>query len=91
MSATTIVVHQVADFDAWHEVYKGVAGVQAEGGVRSERVWRGVDDPSVVIVEHVFDDADAAHSFFANEDLKQAMADGGVDLDSFQLFVTEQV
>lgn len=91
MSATSIVIHKVADFDAWHEVYKSVAPVQEAGGVRSERVWRGVDDPSVAVVEHVFDDAATAHAFFDNDDLKQAMAEGGVDLDSLQLIIAEQV
>ncbi len=91
MSVSSIVTHRVSDFDAWHEVYKSVEGVQKAGGVRSERVLRGVDDPQMVVVEHVFDDADTAHAFFDNAELRQAMADGGVDLESLQLTFAEPV
>ena len=91
MSVSSIVSHKVADFDAWHEVYKSVEGVQKEGGVRSERVLRGVDDPSMVVVEHVFDDADTAHAFFENEDLKNALAEAGVDLATMTVTFAEQV
>jgi hypothetical protein len=82
---SSLVHHRVADYDAWKRVYDGVEGVQREGGVRSHRVWRVHDDPSVVVVEHSFDDVASAQQFFDNPELRQAMADAGVDMSSFQI------
>lgn len=88
--ATTFVQHRVADYDAWRRAYDSVAGLQREGGVVEEAVYRASDDPSSVLVMHRFGSADKARAFFANEDLRAAMADGGVDMGSFRLELYEE-
>jgi hypothetical protein len=39
---------------------------------------------------HRFGSADEARAFFANPDLRAAMADGGVDMASFRLEIYEE-
>ena len=87
---TTFVRHQVADYDAWRQVYNSVGELQRAGGVTSDAVYRSDDDPNNVLVMHQFGSADEAHAFFENPELRQAMLDGGVDASSLRLEFYEQ-
>ena len=91
MRTYTFVHHRVADFDAWKQVYDQFADVQREGGVRWQQVWRGREDPSMVVVMHQFDDAEAAKAFFERGDLKAAMSNAGVDPSSLQVEFLDEV
>ena len=88
--ATTFVLHRVADYDAWRRVYDGVADLQREGGVVEDAVYRQADDPDNVLVMHRFGSADEAKAFFANPDLRAALADAGVDMGTFRLEIYEE-
>lgn len=85
MDTVTLVHHKVADYDAWRRVYDGVRDVQKAGGVKYERVFRAADDPSTVVVVHHFEDRASAEAFFAQDELKGAMEQAGVDLGSFRI------
>ena len=74
----SVVLHKVADYDAWRAVYDGFADVQKEGGVRAEEVLRSCDDPNDVLVTHDFDDEGSARAFFGSEELRSAMGRAGV-------------
>ena len=87
---TTFVRHQVADYDAWRQVYNSVGELQRAGGVTSDAVYRSDDDPNNVLVMHQFGSADEAHAFFENPELRQAMLDGGVDASSLRLEFYQQ-
>ncbi|MFE4838110.1 hypothetical protein ACFRAU_25955 [Arthrobacter sp. NPDC056691] len=76
--AVSLVLHRVDDYDAWRKVYDSVAGLQKDGGVTTESVYRMDGDPDNVLVIHHFDTVDTAKAFFANPDLKDAMQRGGV-------------
>jgi ATP-dependent Clp protease ATP-binding subunit ClpA len=80
-----LVHHRVADFDAWKQVYDSFADIQRAGGVRAHHVWRTRDDPTMVVVVHVFDSSEAADAFFGSHDLEDAMARAGVDPSSVQI------
>ncbi len=88
--AITFVQHHVADYAAWRKAYDGVADLQRAGGVTEEAVYRGAEDPNSVLVMHRFGSADEAHTFFQNPELRQAMADAGVDMGSFRLELYEE-
>jgi hypothetical protein len=88
--ATTVVMHRVADYDAWRKVYDSVAPLQKEGGVVEEAVYRGGEDPNMVLVLHRFSTMDQAHAFFDNADLRSAMTEAGVDMGSFRLEFYEE-
>ena len=81
---TLLIHHRVADYEAWKQVYDDVGDMQRDGGVRSDRVWRSADDPSMVVVEHEFDSRQAAKEFMDRSDLREAMARAGVEESSVQ-------
>ena len=87
----TLVHHRVADYGAWKEVYDAFADTQRRGGVRSQSVLRSTEDPNLIVVTHSFDTADAAHAFFSNEELKDAMAQAGVDISTFTVEFLDEV
>jgi len=81
----TFVRHSVADYDAWRRVYDSVGEMQRQGGVTEEAVYRAEGHPNDVLVMHRFSSSDEAHAFLENPDLRQAMADAGVDLGSLRV------
>jgi hypothetical protein len=83
--ATMFVRHHVADYDAWRRVYDSVGEMQRQAGVTEEAVYRAEDDPNEVLVMHQFGSSDEARSFIENPDLRQAMADAGVDAGSLRV------
>ena len=91
MNTVAVIRHGVSDFDAWRKTYDGFASVQAEHGVRAHQVLRSIDDPNDVIVTHTFDSPEAARDFFAMQELKDAMSEGGVDTGSLEISYFEEV
>jgi hypothetical protein len=84
--ATTFVLHRVRDYDAWRQVYDGVADVQKTGGVVEEAVYRSESDPNTVLVMHRFGTREQAHAFFeGNPALMDAMMRAGVDAGSLRI------
>ena len=80
-----LVRHRVADYEAWRRVYDSVADMQRQGGVTEEAVYCTEGDPHDVLVMHQFSRAQEAHSFMENPELRQAMADAGVDVSSLRV------
>jgi len=91
MSTVAVVRHGVSDFDAWRKVYDGFAPVQAEHGVRAQQVLRSIDNRNEVVVTHTFDTPEAARAFFAMQELKDAMSEGGVDGGSVEISYFEEI
>ena len=48
---TVLISHRVADFDAWKLAYDRVVAGPLGSATRSYRIWRGQDDPQLVILE----------------------------------------
>jgi len=90
-STIALVRHPVPDFDAWKKVYDAFAPVQAEHGVHAHQVLRSIDNPNDVIVTHTFDSREAARAFFAMPELKEAMSQGGVSVDSVEISYFDEV
>jgi quinol monooxygenase YgiN len=76
--AVSLVLHRVADYDAWRKVYDSVADMQNNGGVTQQSVHRMAGDPDNVLVICHFGDVETAKAFFASPDLKDAMQRAGV-------------
>jgi hypothetical protein len=73
-----LILHRVADYDAWRKVYDSVSDMQKDGGVTQESVHRMADDPNNVLVTHHFDNVETARAFFGREDLRDALQRSGV-------------
>jgi uncharacterized protein (DUF1330 family) len=76
--AVSLVLHRVADYAAWRQVYDSVADLQKAGGVVSESVHRMAGDPDNVLVVHEFGTIDEARTFFTDPALLEALERGGV-------------
>ena len=76
--AMSVVLHRVADYGAWRQVYESVADLQKAGGVTAESVHRMAGDPDNVLVIHEFETVEEARAFFENPDLLAAIQRGGV-------------
>jgi hypothetical protein len=71
--ALLLILHRVADYDAWRQVYDSVSAMRESAHVTSESVHRMADDPNNVLVLHYFDSVEAARAFPAIPELGQAM------------------
>jgi hypothetical protein len=76
--ALLLILHRVADYDAWREVYDSVSDMPVFAGITSESVHRMVDDPNNVLVLHYFDSVDEARAFTSIPELRDAMQRAGV-------------
>ena len=71
---TALHVHQqVGDWVAWKRTFDQVMSQPSARSVLSYRVWRGLDDASLVVVEYTFDSRDAAESFINGPDVKREL------------------
>jgi quinol monooxygenase YgiN len=86
---TAIALHRVADYDAWRTVYDSLDEARSGAGVTDAEVLRSQDDPNLVIVRHDFTDRGSADAFFSSPELREGMAEAGVDLSSFQIHLTD--
>lgn len=59
---TLRIEHPVEDLKAWRRAFDSDPLDRRASGVRRYRVLRSLDDPSVVMVDLDFDDADAAEA-----------------------------
>lgn len=76
--ATLFVRHIVADNAAWRKGYDGFAATRRELGVTSDGVYQLDGNPNDLTVYHEFASMEAAKAFAASPELKEAMAQAGV-------------
>ena len=69
---------RVADFDSWLPKFDAFASANAS--ILSYQVWRGADDPNLVVLLETFESREAADAILGDPGLQDAMADDGVDL-----------
>lgn len=85
---TMLLTCRVADYDAWRERYERAVSSTTE--VLSWRVWRGEDDPQLVVVEETFESREFPERFVFSDEIRAQMAGDGVDLSTLQvLFLRE--
>ncbi len=73
-----IVIHDVADYDAWRPVYDGFDAFRRESGIIGHAVSRSLDDPRRVIVYHQAETEADLRSFAASPELERGMQQAGV-------------
>lgn len=87
---TVLIYHRVADYDAWKTVYDEVDAGPLASDVRSYRIWRGHDDPNLVVIAETFD-SQIAESTLTNPALGAAIANAGVDMSSMRIDYLDEV
>lgn len=76
--STVVVLHRVHDYQRWRSVYDSVDDLRREGGVLEHSVFRAEDDPDNILVTHRFQDLEAAHRYFEDPRVLEAVGDAGV-------------
>jgi hypothetical protein len=91
-SMTTVFVHhRVADYNTWRPEYDRVIKADWSKDIRTHKVWRGLDDPNIVIVATTYDSREAAERILNNPALGEAMGRGGVIQSSLRIDYVEEV
>jgi quinol monooxygenase YgiN len=87
---TVLCTCRVADFEAWRPGYDKALEMFADK-IRSWRVWRGQDDPNVIVIEETFDSREAAEGLWTGPATKAAMEADGVDMESVRIEYLDEV
>jgi hypothetical protein len=90
---TVFVHHRVADYDAWRPAFDRTVTGDWVKGLRgySYKVWRGQEDPNLVIVANTFESREAAEALMNNPALHEAMARAGVVASSLRVDFVDDV
>jgi hypothetical protein len=88
---TVLVHHRVADYDVWKREYDLIVAGPLGASVRGYRIWRGVEDPNLVVVAETYESRAAADEAAAQPDLPAAFARAGVVMSSMKIDFVEEV
>jgi hypothetical protein len=88
---TVLVHHRVADYNTWRPEFDRAVAADWAKDIRAHRVWRGQDDPNLVIVANTFDSRQAAEALMNNATLREAMGRGGVVESSVRIDYVDEV
>jgi hypothetical protein len=88
---TVYIHHRVADYNVWKPEFDRAIQADWCKDIRTYRVWRGLDDPNLVIVANTFDSRQAAEALMSNATLREAMGRGGVIPSSVQIDYVDEV
>lgn len=86
---TVLARFRVADYDAFRPGYDRALAAFSE--IRSHRVWRGQDDPNLVIITETFDSRDVAEALWASPATQEAMANDGIDMSSLRVDYLDEI
>ncbi len=88
---TVLISHRVADYDTWRSEYDRVHAGPIGSACLTWRIWRGQDDPNLVVVEETFPSREAAEATMNNPDLPAEIANAGVDITSIRIKYLDEV
>jgi len=88
---TVLIHHRVADYNAWRPEYDRAMKADWTKDIRAYRVWRGQDDPNLIVVANTFDSRPAAEAVINNATLREAMGRGGVIESSVRIDYVDEV
>ena len=68
----------IADYSQWRAVFDSVEGLRQQYGVVQSHVYVNAENPNEVTTVAEWSDEARARQFFASQELRDAMAQGGV-------------
>ncbi len=78
-----LIIHEVADYPAWKQVFDRAAEIRKEAGERSYQVLRYDTDPNRVVHFSAWTSIAAAKQFFESSKLVQIRLEAGVKSPEF--------
>jgi hypothetical protein len=83
--------HRVADYARWKAEYDRILGGPLGSSVRRKQIWRGQDDPKLVVLIESYDSREAAEAAFGQPALPEAIARAGVEMESMRIDYLEEI
>ena len=78
-----LIIHEVADYPAWKQVFDGAAGIRKEAGERSYQVLKYENDPNRIVHFSAWTSIADARRFFDSPRLVKIRAEAGVKAPEF--------
>ncbi|MGC3989577.1 MAG: antibiotic biosynthesis monooxygenase [Chthoniobacteraceae bacterium] len=78
-----LIIHEVADYEAWKKVFDGAAAIRKEAGERSYQVLKYDHDPNRIVHFSRWTSHAEARAFFESPRLVQIRKDAGVKAPDF--------
>jgi quinol monooxygenase YgiN len=78
-----LIIHEVADYPAWKNIFDGAAGIRKEAGERSYQVLKYQDDPNKIVHFSAWTSIADAKRFFESPKLVRIRAEAGVKAPEF--------
>jgi quinol monooxygenase YgiN len=91
LMVSVLIHHRVADYDSWKRGYDAIMEGPLASNVRAYRIWRGCDDPNLVILCETYESREAVNATFANPVLLEAIAATGVEMPSLRVDIADEV
>jgi quinol monooxygenase YgiN len=78
-----LIIHEVANYEAWKKVFDSAAGIRREAGERSYQVLRYDREPRKIVHFSSWTSHAAARAFFESPRLIQIRKEAGVSAPEF--------
>lgn len=73
-----LMQQEIVDYEKWRSVFDSMESVRRSAGARSERIFRGVDNPNAVTLLITWDDIESARNWMGDPRLREALKQAGV-------------
>ena len=78
-----LIIHEVADYDAWKAIFDQASGIRKEAGEQSYQVLKYENDANKIIHFSVWSSLENAKAFFESPKLVQIRKEAGVKSPDF--------
>ena len=78
-----LIIHEVADYEAWKKVFDSAASIRRDAGERSFQVLRYQNDPNRIVHFSMWTSINDAKRFFESLELVQIRIEAGVKSPDF--------
>jgi quinol monooxygenase YgiN len=78
-----LIIHEVADYDAWKKIFDGAAGIRKEAGERSYQLLRYEKEPRRIVHFSSWTSLAEAKAFFESPRLIEIRKQAGVKAPEF--------
>ena len=78
-----LIIHEVANYEAWKRVFDNAATIRQQAGERSYQVLKYENDPNKIVHFSVWTSSEDARRFFESPELVQIRKEAGVKAPDF--------
>lgn len=78
-----LIIHEVADYAAWKQVFDGAAAMRKAAGEHSYQVLRDKDDANLIVHFSAWSSHEDAMRFFQSPELEEIRRQAGVKAPNF--------